>query len=171
MAKIIKLKVSNYRCIQNFEQTFKNQNFICLIGRGDSGKSTLLKAISLVLSPNWNLTFLDSDFFNGNIENPIEIEISLIDFPESFLLEEKFGLYISGYDKDTGEIHNEIHDSHEKVLTIRLTVDKDLAPDWRIVNFRSNETVEIKSRDRAKLNTFLVADYIDKHFSWAQGSP
>lgn len=31
-----------------------DKDFVCLLGRGDSGKTTILDAISLVLSPNWN---------------------------------------------------------------------------------------------------------------------
>lgn len=69
MAKIHTLKISNYRGIKKLEHVFDTKSFICLIGRGDSGKTTLLQAIAAVLSPNWDYKFYDSDFYEGKIEN------------------------------------------------------------------------------------------------------
>jgi len=74
----ISIKISNFRGIKTFSEKF-GKNFICLLGRGDSGKTTMLDAISYVLSPNWNLSFYDSDFFEVNVNNSIEIEVSLLD--------------------------------------------------------------------------------------------
>ncbi|MGV8131413.1 MAG: AAA family ATPase, partial [Candidatus Pacearchaeota archaeon] len=65
MPKIHTISIKNFRGIQEFNQVF-NSDFVCLIGRGDSGKSTLLEAISSVLSSAWNLTFFDNDFYNCN---------------------------------------------------------------------------------------------------------
>lgn len=75
MAKIYSIKIQNFRGIQNFEYVFKDAGFICLIGRGDSGKSTILEAISMVLSPSWNISFYDTDFYNCNIDAPISIKL------------------------------------------------------------------------------------------------
>lgn len=33
------------------------------------------------------------------------------------------------------------------------------------------ENIEISSSDRAKLNVFLISDYLDRHFSWSKGTP
>jgi predicted ATP-dependent endonuclease of OLD family len=94
MARIHEIKIKNFRGIKDFSQTFGAANFICLIGRGDSGKSTILDAISYVLSSRWNLTFFDSDFYNGEIDAPIEIEATLIDLPDNLILENRYGLHI-----------------------------------------------------------------------------
>ena len=122
MAKIHTLKILNYKGLKKFEQVFGITDFVCLIGRGDSGKTTILEAISAVLSPNWNLTFYDTDFFNGDITNPIEIEVSLYDLPTTLIQESRFGLYIRGLDLSTGLIHDEIEDSHVTILTIKVTI-------------------------------------------------
>lgn len=167
MARICELKINNFRGIKTFSQKF-NKNFICLLGRGDSGKTTILDAISLVLSPNWNNSFYDSDFYNGTVDNPIEIETSLFDLPEK-LIKENNGLYIRGLD-NTSDIQDELQDDHEKVLTIKLKVEKDLKPQWYIVNNRQ-EPLRISPTDRARLNVFMVSDYIDRHFSWSRGNP
>jgi len=175
MAKIHTLKISNYRGIQSFEHVFGTAEFVCLIGRGDSGKTTILEAISAVLSPNWNLTFYDTDFYNGDISNSIEIEVSLFDLPTNLLQESKFGLYKRFLDKDGNIIDNVLDDKLNEdieILTVKLVVDKHLEPNWYIVNNRAKQLdVEIRANDRASLNVFLVSDYIDRHFSWSKGNP
>lgn len=172
MAKIHTLKINNYKGIQRLEQVFGMTDFVCLIGRGDSGKTTILEAISSVLSPSWNLTFYDTDFFNCDVSNPIEIEVSLYNLPDSLIRESKFGLYIRGLDKYTNVIFDEIEDSQETILTILLKVEKDLEPKWYVVNNRIiQQPIEIRANDRASLNVFLVSDYIDRHFTWSKGNP
>lgn len=170
MAKIHSIKIKNFRGINEFSQVFGNSDFICLIGRGDSGKSTILEAISLVLSPSWTVQINDSDFHNCNLSSPIEIQVSLVNIPIEFLNEEKYGLHIRGLNTANGEIVEIIEDSHEKVITIQLTIGKDLEPDWSVVNGRQPPK-RITASDRAKLNVFMVSDYVDRHFSWSKGNP
>jgi len=175
MAKIYSLKIKNYRGLENFEQIFGKTNFICLIGRGDLGKTTILHAINAVLSPNWNYTFNDTDFFNGEIDNSIRIEVSLYDLPTELLTDSKYGLYkrlltFKGDIIDDLTLDNS--ENNEDILTIKLIVGKDLEPKWFVTNNRKNqEDVEISSSNRAKLNVFLISDYIDRHFTWSKGNP
>ncbi len=168
MAKIYELNIRNYQGIKSFSQRF-DKNFICFVGRGDAGKTTILNAISSVLSLSWNYSFYDSDFYNGNVENAIEIEVSLVDLPESFINEDKYGLYIRGLDND-GNIKDDLDDDCVKILTIKLEVKKDLEPQWHVVNGRQ-EPLRISANERAKFNLFMVSDYLDRHFSWSKGNP
>lgn len=175
MAKIHTLKITNYKGIQTFQQVFGITDFVCIIGRGDSGKTTILEAISAVLSPSWNLTFHDTDFFNGDITNPIEIEVSIYDLPKTLLQESKFGFFKRFLNK-SGQIIDDVLDENIEesidILTIKLLVENDLEPKWFVINNRiSQEPVEIRANDRASLNVFLVSDYIDRHFSWSKGTP
>jgi predicted ATP-dependent endonuclease of OLD family len=170
MAKIHTLSISNFRGIKSFSHTFGFSNFVCLIGRGDSGKTTILDAIALVLSQSWNISFYDTDFHEANVKEPLIIEASLYDIPANLLKENKYGLYIRGLDRLTGVIHDEIEDHHTAVLTIRLVVEKDLEPKWFIIDGRHNH-IEIRSADRAALNVYLVSEYLDRHFSWNKGNP
>ncbi len=55
-------------------------------------------------------------------------------------------------------------------MTIKLEVKKDLEPQWYVVNNRQ-EPLRISATDRARLNVFMVSDYIDRHFSWSRGNP
>lgn len=168
MARIHKLEIKNFRGIKTFSKKF-DKDFICLLGRGDAGKTTILDAISLVLSPRWNISFYDSDFYKGDIDNPIEISVSLIDLPEKLINEDRFGLYIRGVDSE-GNIHDDLQNNHEKILTISLKVKKDLEPQWCVVNTRQ-EPLRISANDRAKFSVFMISDYLDRHFSWSKGNP
>ncbi len=171
MARIFKLVIKNFRGIREFSHTFDDLNLICLVGRGDSGKTSVLSAILYVLYPNWNLSFYDTDFYNCDIEHPIEIEATLVGVPDELLREDKYGLYIRGIDKKTNAIKDELEDDYEKALTIKLKVEKDLEPKWYIINSRQDSLTAISAYDRAKLNAFMVSDYLDGHFYWNKGSP
>lgn len=169
MAKIFKLDIKNFRGIKDFSYTFSDLNLICFVGRGDSGKTTILNAIYYVLNPNWNLVFYDTDFYNCNIDKPIEIEATLIDLPDELLTEDKYGLYIRGIDKKNNKIKDDLDNDCKKALTIKLKVEKDLEPKWYVTNNRQESL--ISAYDRKKLNTFMISDYLDTHFSWRNGSP
>ena len=174
MSRIHTLKIYNYRGIEHFEHVFNNQFFVCLIGRGDSGKTTILDAIHAVLSPRWDYRFYDTDFHNGDTTKPIVIEVSLQDLPPELLSESKFGLYkrILNPDNEIVDYFSEEESGCSDILTIRLVVHEDLEPTWYVVNDRKDQdNIEISAGDRAKFNVFIVSDYIDRHFSWGKGSP
>lgn len=176
MAKIHQLKIRHFRGIEQFEQCFGDTNLIVLIGRGDSGKSTILKAIYLVLSPAWNNTFADTDFYNLDTTKPIEIEVSLRCVPDKLLSDAKYGLYkrllINGEIIDDLSMSGEEPSAQEEdILTIKLVVDYTLQPKWYVVNDREQDNIEISHRDRALLDMFMIADYEDNHFSYNKLSP
>ncbi len=170
MGKIIELSIQNFRGISKFSQRF-NSDLICLIGRGDSGKTTILEAISAVLSPSWNRTFYDTDFHQCEIDTPIEIIVSMINFPPDLLKDHKYGLYIRCLNPENGDIEDVITDGFQSVLTLKLIVDKTLEPKWTVINSRKQDDKSISASNRAKLNCFIVSDYIDRHFSWNKGNP
>ncbi len=175
MAKIIKLEIKNFRGISLLEHSFNyNQNLICLIGRGDSGKTSLMDAISAVLSPSWNFSFYDTDFYKCNHKNAIEITAHLVDLPDKLCDENKFGLLLRGFDITQGDIIDDIiefEDSIIPLLSLKLTVDQFLEPKWKIICGRDIEEKDISANDRALLNCFLISDFIDRHFSWNKGNP
>lgn len=169
--QIVEVNIENFRGIKTLKKSFYGKKVVCFIGRGDSGKSTLLDSISYALSPSWNLPFNDNDFYNIDLSNNIKIEVTMIP-PKEFINEDKYGLYLRGLDKATHIIHDDLKDEHEKVLTIQLVVQDDLEPKWYVYNERQEEILkEINHRDRAKLNCFMVSDYIEKHFTWNRGTP
>jgi len=60
-------------------------------------------------------SFYDTDFYNRNTDNPIEIEATLIDLPTELLTEDKYGLHIRGIDKINNEIKDDLKDDYEKL--------------------------------------------------------
>jgi len=62
--KIKYIKIHNFRGISQLDWDV-NGRFVCLIGPGDSTKSTILEAIELALTPRRTVTFDDADFYNA----------------------------------------------------------------------------------------------------------
>ncbi|ELA9308260.1 ATP-binding protein [Vibrio natriegens] len=177
MTTIVELDVNNYRGIKKLNLVLEHdKRLVCIIGRGDSGKTTILESISAVLSPSWNLAFSDEDFYNGELSKDIEISLSIVDFPDKYLADNNYGLHVRSLDLKTGKIEDdvtvpEVGKGFLPVLTIKLTVDSFLEPKWVVTCNREIEDKPISAKDRANLNCFLISDYIDKHFSWNRGSP
>ena len=60
MSRIRKIEIKHFRGVQSFDWT-PSAGVNCLIGPGDTGKSTLLDAIELCLGARRNLTFADTE--------------------------------------------------------------------------------------------------------------
>lgn len=177
MAKLVQLQIKNYRGIESLTLDFNPMsNLICFIGRGDSGKTTILEAIAAVLSPSWNLIFHDTDFYNCDYSKPIEILASLIDLPESLSNASKFGMHLRGFNPQTKTIIDDVlADSNEAwsipLITMRLFVDEHLEPRWTLTNARAQDDIIVNASERELLNCCLIADHVDRHFYWNKGNP
>lgn len=171
MAHLHHLHIENFRGIENFNNTFGSENYCVLIGRGDSGKSTILKAIAYLLNPSWNLNINDFDFHGADIQKNILIEGVFTDLPDEIASFDKFGQYLQVID-DNGRVSPNIEEVDGNVcLKIRFIVDESLEPKWYVVSDREIGNKEISYRDREKFKMFSVSDYIDSQFSLSKGSP
>ena len=171
MAHLHYLHIENFRGIENFSNTFGPENYCVLIGRGDSGKSTILKAISYLLNPSWNLNITDFDFHNMDVQKNILIEGVFTDIPDEIGSFEKFGQYVQVIDTN-GNVTSNIEEVEGiRCIKIRFIVDDSLEPKWYVVSDREIGNKEISSRDREKFKMFSVSDYIDSQFSLCKGSP
>lgn len=174
MAQIHSISIKHYRGIEEFYQVF-NTRTVVLIGRGDSGKSTILHAIQSVLHPRWNFGFTDVDFTNCDTSRPIEIEVEMIGIPDELKKESKYGMYLGVLlpDKTVSyDIEGDETDSGTAVLCVRLEVKDDLEPKWYVVSKRPDQNnIEISGADRALFNMYMVSDYVDNHFSYNRLSP
>src|SRR5271165_3864166 len=70
---IYSLAIERFRCITSLSwHPAKGVNLI--LGGGDAGKTTILDAIGLLLSPTNPTTLADTDYFNRKIEDGFTIE-------------------------------------------------------------------------------------------------
>jgi putative ATP-dependent endonuclease of the OLD family len=169
--KIRKITIKNFRGVKTLDWSLPPADIFCLIGKGDSSKSTILEAIRYAFYPQWNLTLSDSDFYQCNVESPIVIEVSISDLIEEFCSLNKYGKFIRGWDTKALKITSEPDDHLERILTIRLTVEKDLEPKWIVFSDSDLEGVPFKQADRNKVSVGLIGAYSERQLSWAAGTP
>ncbi len=166
--RLRRVEIERFRGIKELRWDLAG-DFICLIGPGDSTKTTILDAIELALSPRWNIVFDDADFHNANTELPLIITVTVGDLPEELKGNAKFGLSARGW-TPAGELHDEPEEGDELVLSIRLHVGSSLEPTWAVVNDREDEGRQIRGRDRGRLGCARLGTFLDRHFAWGRGS-
>lgn len=160
------LKVRNFRGIKELDWYLPGK-YICLIGHGDSAKTTILDAIEYALYPSYTISSDDTDFFNCDIEQSIEIYVSITNYPEEFQEDSKFGMYQRGIEDN---ILVDETEGENLILTIKLTVNKDLDPEWTIFVERDLDKKEISYRMREKLGMMRIGSQVDRYFTWGRGS-
>lgn len=94
----------------------------CLIGPGDSCKTTILDGIELVLNPRSNFLCEDTDFHNLDLTTPATITVTLVGLPDTFCSDARYGLQLRGWDADKGIVVDEPSD-REEALSLRLTLE------------------------------------------------
>src|SRR5690242_11365406 len=150
------LSINNFRGVREMVWTLPDKALFCLIGRGDSTKSTILEALRRVFYPQWNLVFDDADFYQCKPENAIRIEAILSGIPEEFRDLENYGHWLSGWDPANLRPHNDPGEGLEDALRVRLAVGADLEPKWSVVKTDQDEGVHFKTTDRAKAAVSLI---------------
>lgn len=168
--KIRKITIRNFRGVKELDWNLPAADIFCLIGKGDSCKSTILEAIRYTFYPQWNLTLSDSDFYQCKVEGPIVIEVTIGSLVEEFCSLNKYGNYLRGWDAGALKLTDEPDDHLENVLTVRLTVEKDLEPKWVVACDRSPEGMPFKQADRNKVSVGLIGAFSERQLSWATGT-
>ncbi|RMM04536.1 AAA family ATPase [Pseudomonas syringae] len=168
--KIRKIVIKNFRGVKALDWNVPPADIFCLIGKGDSSKSTILEAIRYTFHPQWNLALSDSDFYQCKIADPIVIEITIGHLATDFCALNKYGLHLRGWDAAAQKLHDEPDDHFESVLTVRLTVEKDLEPKWTVVCDRNPDGVPFKQADRNKVGVGLIGVFSERELSWANGT-
>ena len=132
MARIRLVEIENFRGIKTLKWQPKN-GINCLIGPGDSCKTTILDAIDLCMSARRNLQFTDADFHGLDVESPVSITCTVGALEDRLKSMEAYGLYVRSFDPATGEVEDEPAKGRETVLTLNLTITSDLEPTWSLV--------------------------------------
>ena len=172
MARIRRIEIANFRGIQRLAWC-PAPGINCLIGPGDSGKSTVLDAIDLCLGARRNVQFSDADFFDLDITNPISITLTLGDLDDAMRTLEGFGAFLRGFHPTTGVVEDEPTVGAEVVLCLNLIVASDLEPSWTLVSERAAQQGIVKTlawKDRLALAPTRIGALADYNLGWQRGS-
>lgn len=174
MARIRRLEIRNFRSIQLLDWV-PSAGINCLVGPGDSGKSSILDAIDLCLGVRRNApaSFGDTDFHRLDVSQPIVITVTLGAVPDALLNLDAYGDFLRGYDAVTGQVEDEPRAGIETVLTLRLTVTSDLEPDWSLYSQRAEQQGLERGlawKDRIALAPARIGSFANTNLSWTRGS-
>lgn len=168
--RLRRLEISNYRGVRHLVCRI-DSSFMCLVGPGDSTKTTVLDALGLVLSARYNLTFTDADFYNCDVEQSIVIAVAVADLPDKLVEERSHGKNRSGIDGEGNLYHDPINQPGVKeCLIVRLTIDQTLEPVWEVVRPGDDEGEKITAAQRAELGFFRIGEFSDPHLRWGRTS-
>ncbi|NRG19154.1 AAA family ATPase [Rhizobiales bacterium] len=172
MSRIRKVEIENFRGIQNLSWLPSN-GINCLIGPGDSGKSTILDAIDYCLGARRNLQMTDADFHNLDVDSAIQITLTIGALDDALKSMDSYGMFLRGFTKETGVVEDEPEKDAETVLTLRLRVEGDLEPSWSLVSDRAEAqglSRNLSWADRARLAPTRIGAFADLNLGWRRGS-
>ena len=168
--RIRRLSIKNFRGIREMDWSLPDKALLCLIGPGDSTKSTILEAIRRTFYPQWNLAFDDADFHECTPEYDIKIEVTVGSIPDEFRDLAAYGHWLGGWSVEALASYDEPGDGLEDALRICLTVGRDLEPSWRVIRGQDDDGVPFKVTDRAKAAVSFIGTAADRHLTWSRGS-
>ncbi len=172
MVRIRNIEIRNFRSIQSLDWA-PSAGINCLIGPGDSGKSSILDAIDLCLGARRSAPFGDTDFFGLDVTQPIVISLTLGALPDGLKNLDIYGDFLRGFDAATRQIEDEPRAGIETVLTLRLIVASDLEPNWTLFSERAQlQGLErnLAWKDRMALAPARIGSYANTNLSWTRGS-
>ncbi|PZR12941.1 MAG: ATP-dependent endonuclease [Azospirillum brasilense] len=171
MARIRAIEISNFRGIRHLAW-HPSPGVNCLIGPGDSGKSTVLDAIDMCLGARRSLPLTDADFHGLDVAQPIVIMATLGDLDDPLRSMDSFGLYLRGFTDVIG-VEDEPGKGCETVLTVRFEVGADLEPVWSLYSERASaqgQTRSLSWSDRVRLAPTRMGAGSDANLAWRRGS-
>jgi len=162
------IAIENFRGIKNLDWHVDGR-MICLLGPGDSTKTTVIDAIELALAPRWNVPFSDADFYQADVAAQIKILVTIGAMPEALFSEDRCGLYLRGY-QPFKPFNEDPEDGWEPVVTVCLRVNDDLEPHWELVKEGITDPKLISWRDRERFCMARLGNDVDRHLTWSRGS-
>ncbi|MGI2026225.1 ATP-dependent nuclease [Endozoicomonas acroporae] len=172
MSVIRHIEIANFRSIKQLSW-HPRPGLNCLIGPGDSGKSTLLDAIDLALGIRRSYPFTDADFYRLDTISPIEISVTIGSLDDELKNIEAYGIFLRGYNPLTKEVSDEPHSGFETVITLKLVVDEDLEPNWLLFSERASaDGVErrLPWKHKELLSPIKLGTSAQQHLSWGNRS-
>ncbi|MFK8036638.1 MAG: ATP-dependent endonuclease [Hyphomicrobiales bacterium] len=172
MPNIVYVDIKNFRTIHRLSW-YPGHGTNCLIGAGDSGKTTVLDALDFCLGARRNISFSDYDFFNSDVSQSISITVALGALEASLLNFDSYGEYLAGYDSTNANFEEEPRNGLETVLILQMKVEKDLEPQWRLYSKRAEEKAlerNLRWEDRQAISPVRLGEHTDWHLTWRKGA-
>lgn len=167
------VEIENFRGIKGLEWS-PSSAVNCLIGPGDSTKTTIIDAIELALNPRSYLFADDSDFFDLDIKQPIKVTVTLTDLPSVFLADDRYGLHLRGWNAKDSKLRDEPGDGLEEALSVRVTIDESLEARWQLFNERidsdDSDPPGLRYKDAQQITTTRLGPYAERHLGWGRQS-
>ncbi|MCY4108591.1 MAG: AAA family ATPase, partial [Chloroflexi bacterium] len=172
MARIRHIEIRNFRAIKSLSW-YPSEGMNCLIGAGDSGKSSVLEAIHLCLGGRRNIAFSDADFYQLDVGEDIDITVAVGDLEDRLMNFEAYGDCLRGFNRQTREFHDEPGRDLDTILTVQLTVGSDLEPVRSLYSERVRDQGKPRYfawTDRFRLAPTRIDATSAYHLGWRQGS-
>jgi hypothetical protein len=171
--RIVHIEIEHFRGIDHCEWS-PNAGLNCLIGPGDSTKTTILDALQLALTPRPNTMLSDADFYNLDTDREIKITITVGDLPDDFRDEDRYGLYLRGWNGEAHTLEDEPAEHLDDALSVRVTVDKNLEPRWSLFNKRieaeESDPPALRYKDAQLVVPVRLGAYAERHLAWGRQS-
>jgi len=171
--RIVFVEIRNFRGIKKLDWA-PAPLVNCLIGPGDSTKTTILDAIELALNPKSYVFADDSDFFDLDVLNPISITVTLAGLPSEFKADSHYGMFLRGWNSQNIIIEDEPGEGLEEALSIRAMIDQSLEARWSIFNDRisgeESDPPTVRYKDAKQFSTTRLGPYADRHLGWGRQS-
>ena len=171
--RIVLIEIQNYRGIKKLDWA-PSAHVNCLIGPGDSTKTTILDAIELALNPRSYVFADDSDFFELDFNKPITITITLTGLPAVFRSDDRYGMHLRGWNAKDSKIEDEPNVNLEDALSVRVTIGQSLEARWSILNDRIEkeeaDPPTIRFKDVKQIATTRLGAYAERHLGWGRQS-
>ena len=172
MTLIRVLEIENFRALKGL-RWHPGAGVNRLIGPGDSGKSTILDAIDYCLGARRSVAFTDADFHGLDVDHPIRIAVTLGALDDPLKNIDAYGDFLVGFNAATGVVEPEPGAGLETSLTLQLTVQSDLEPEWSLISPRAQaagRTRNLNWADRTRIAPARLGVTGDVHLTWRRGS-
>ena len=171
--RIVQIEIRNFRGIRKLDWN-PSPGMNCLIGPGDSTKTTILDAIDLALNPRTNYLADDTHFYNLDLTTSATVTVTLVDMPPDFYSDRRYGLHLRGWNDTTKTLFDEPGDGLTDALSIRVEIDpKTLEVRWSIFNDRlssESDPPSFRFKDANELSTTRLGPYAERHLAWGRQS-
>jgi hypothetical protein len=169
--RIAHISISEFRGIKSLEWS-PSPNVNCLIGPGDSCKTTVLDAIEIGLNPRFGFSGSDPDLFGCVPASKPEICLTLVHLPEELIVEQKYGLFLRGWSDADRKINDERAEGDILALTVKASLDPEtLEWRWEVFNERlEGELPRFGFKDAKLIAPNRLGEYADRHLTWGRNS-